>query len=251
MDVETAPAERPVRSAPRLDEIGKFVGEDPELRAGRADGECRRSFGGDGRIEADEDVGADPGAPRQPRQGARLVGRLEGDPQERPPVARGPHRRGQVPFGLADPRERDPVLGEPRRAGRVPLPQGDGVGPKALRRRLPDERRQAVRLERIEAEPRVGEGVADRPRVVAEPSQVVEVEGRPEAPRRLPRRGGPRPGIGGVGQTRTPSTFFWPSARASTVETRLITSEPRKAVVRTSIEKSPFGQPSTEKPSSS
>ena len=177
-----------------LDEPGRLGLGHPELRPSVTDREARDGLGRDVGVEPDEDVegrpvaAAEPGAPRHPGHDLRLVGRFEGDPQERGAGRRRPDRRPQVRIGLADALERDPPVGHAGATGDRPLAARDDVGTEPARGDLGDDRRDVVGLDRVLAQPRVGERVADRGRGPIERGEVGHVDRRAVCSARAPER---------------------------------------------------------------
>ena len=146
-DVEVDPA-RSQRAtavaAEPLDERGRLGLGQPELRRALTDGQLGDGVGHHVRIEPDEDVerrsrtDPQPGAARQAGQDLGLVGRFEGDPQERAVAAgRGADRLAQVGIGLADTLERDPLVRDAGAPSDRPLAPRHDVGPEPAGGRPP------------------------------------------------------------------------------------------------------------------
>ena len=157
----------------------------PACVSGLTSGFRRRSTSSRGRPASPE-----PGPAGVSRQRRRLDLRLDGDPAERRAVGRGPYGGPQVGVGLADPLERDPLVRDAGPPGDRPLAARDDVGAEAARcvrgGQPRDDRGDVVRLERVRAQPRIGER---RPEVRG--GRVERGDRRDEAGRPEPARGGP------------------------------------------------------------
>ena len=172
-DVEVDPAPRSGPSAPiprRRRQLG--LGH-AELRAPAPDGEAGVRLRRDVRVQAEEDVeprpaaGAEPGAPGDRQQRGGLLGALDGHPAERVAVRSRPDRGPEVGVGLADALERDPIVPDAGPRAAAHSPRRDDVRPEAPAAPGGHDRRDVVRLDRVLAEPRVGEGVAELRRGVS------------------------------------------------------------------------------------
>ena len=95
----------------------------------------------------------------------------------------------QVRVGLADALERDPVVGEARLGRDGPFTARHDVGPEAARGDLGDDRRDVVGLDRVLADPRIGESGPDGGGRLVERGEVRDVGRRPEASGRLAQGG--------------------------------------------------------------
>src|SRR6188508_3017689 len=104
---------------------------------------------------------------------------------------------------------------------------------------LANQRRQSVRLQRVEAYPRIGESLADPEGIGPQSVQVVEIEGSAKPASRVDCSGR------NLGRQMPGTTF---RVRASAVETMLSTIDVPNAAIRTSASIEPGGQPPSVNP---
>jgi hypothetical protein len=137
-------------------------------------------------------VAAEPGAPGARDQCLRLVGRFDREPEGGVALRRGADDRRQVRVGLADALDRDPVVPEAGPPGDRPLAARDDVRSETGGRREPDDGRDIVRLDRVLADPRVGEGRRELARRGADSRFVGDLDRGAEPARRGSQRVGDR-----------------------------------------------------------
>ncbi len=168
----------------------------PELRRPGADRQRIDRLGRDVRVEPHEDVerrtaaASEAGPLCHPCDDLRLVTRFERDPRERRSArGRGADGRREVGVGLADALEGDPVVGEARLGGGGPLAARHDVGAEAACCDLGHDRRDIVGLDRILADPRIRECLANARRRLVQRIEVGDVRRRTEASGGLAKRG--------------------------------------------------------------
>ena len=149
---------------PRLDGRRDSVSVIPNLEPPGADREPGEGLRRDVGVEPEQDVERGPPPRRDRSRPVRvgLVGRLDRDPARAGrPLARRPDRGPQVGGGLADPSRVIRSFGQAGPAGGRPLAARDDVGAEPARGDRGDDRRDVVGLDRVLAQPRIREGVAD------------------------------------------------------------------------------------------
>ena len=240
VQVEAAPADRAVRAAARLDDGAHLVRADPEL--GARDPVARpawvsASTDGLSRTSASTRRSR-PAASGPPRRRAASIARASAAASSANSIAT--QRSGSPPAAartaarrsasvLPMPSKVIAAFGDAGPARQRPFAARDDVGAEAARgRESRDERRQVVRLQRVDAQPRVGEGGPDGVGGGIERRPVGDVERRAVAPGGRAQRGpggppgGPRSASGG----RQSATI-----RPTIAETSPTTSDPSAAAM--------------------